>query len=80
MKPNTRSFFFTTAFQPMERTIDNRAQYYLRRLDAVTQEANPPETPAPPPPRWRVALECLATWTVVAYALLWLAVRWGWIV
>lgn len=79
MKPNTRSHLFTTAFLPMERTIDNRAQYYLRRLDAITQEVFPPNPPAPPPPRWRVVLECLAVWVVAAYALLWLAVRWGWI-
>lgn len=74
MKPNTRAHLLTTAYLPMERTIDNRAHYYLRRLDAITRR---PEPPAPPPPRWRVALEALAIWTLVLFTILWLCLRWG---
>jgi len=76
MNPHFRAHLFTTAFLPMECTIDRRAEYYLRQIYAIGSK---PQLPAPPPPRWRLALECLAVWGLVSYALLWLAVRWGWI-
>ena len=79
MKPNTRSLLFTTAFLPMERTVDNRAQHYLRKLDSITQATNPPAPPAPQRPRWHVAVEALAWWSVAITAALWLAHRYGWI-
>lgn len=73
MNPQTRSLLLQTAFLPMARTVDNRAQFYLRKLDSITRE---PKPPAPPLPRWRVALECFAVWTVVLTAILWLVLRW----
>lgn len=74
MRPDTRALLLHTAFLPMARTIDSRAQYYLRKLDAIQRKAEPP---SPPLPRWRVALEALAIWTVVLFAVVWLCFRWG---
>ena len=76
MKPETRQQLLTLAFVPMSRTIDRRAEWYLRHLDTITR---PPEQPAPPRPRWQLILELVAVWSLVATAALWLAYRYGWI-
>jgi hypothetical protein len=60
----------------MSRTIDRRAEWYLRQIDALT---NPVKASVPPRPRWHIILECVAIWLNVALAVGWLAHRWGWI-
>ena len=75
MKPELRQQFLTLAFHPFSRTIDRRAEWYLRHLDALTRT---PQQPAPPRPRWHLILELLAVWSLVATAALWLAYRYGW--
>lgn len=77
MKPHHRALFFTTAFLPMSRTIDRRAEWYLRQIDLLTREDSPPAPPTRP--RWHVALEALAIWATVAGVAVWLAHRWGWL-
>jgi len=76
MTPAQRHHLAKLAFQPMTRTIDRRAEWYLRQIDLLTRD------PAPPPParpRWHVAIEALAWWAAVATATLWLAHRYGWV-
>lgn len=76
MKPAHRLHLANLAFLPMARTIDRRAEWYLRQIDLLTREPIPP---TPPRPRWHVAMEALAWWAAVAVAALWLAHRYGWI-
>lgn len=79
MKPAQRHHLAKRAFTPMNRTIDRRAEWYLRQIDLLTRDNSPPAPPPAARPRWHVAIEALAWWAAVATTALWLAHRWGWI-
>lgn len=80
MKPAQRHHLAKLAFQPMTRTTDRRAEWYLRQIDLLTRDNSPPAPPPAARPRWHVAIEALAIWATVATIAFWLAHRWGWLV
>jgi hypothetical protein len=74
MSTKQRQELTTTAFLPMPRTIDRRAEYYLRQFDHA--QSTPPKVQSNLPP---LIVEAVTIWTLVGLALLWLAHCYGWI-
>ena len=75
MKPNTRAHFSRLAFLPKARTIDRRAEWYLKQIHALTQDVQSES----PRPLWPLALAALILWGAVLAAVVFLAHSYGWI-
>jgi len=76
MKPDTRKIYITTAFTPMDRVTDRRAEYHLRHFQALTQEQTE-EKAYYPGSLLPLALSALLIWGAIAAAVWFLVHTWS---